>query len=234
MSRKTPRPAPTAPAPTAGNGRRALFVGLAAFAVVAVAAIVLLRGGRPAPDASADDANRAAALASTHSPTEGEGGAPVHVVEFLDPACETCAQFYPIVRQLMAQNPGRIRLSIRHVAFHGGSEFAVRVLEASRAQDKYWQTLETLFATQAQWAPNHTVQPELVLQAIAPVGLDRGRLETDMNAPAVAERMAQDMRDAVTLKVTATPEYFVNGRGLPEFGVDPLLRLVAEELDRTR
>ena len=42
---------------------------------------------------------RAAALASEHAPTIGAPYAPVHIVEFLDPACETCAAFYPMVQQ---------------------------------------------------------------------------------------------------------------------------------------
>jgi protein-disulfide isomerase len=156
----------------------------------------------------------------------------VHIVEFLDPACETCALFFPVVKQLMAENPNRIRLSIRHVPFHAGSEYVVRLLEASRAQDKYWQTLEALLASQAQWAPHHTVQPALVGPAIAGVGLDEARLVAAMNAPEVARRAQQDLDEAKALKVTATPEYFVNGRRLPSFGYQQLLDLVQEELQR--
>jgi protein-disulfide isomerase len=94
----------------------------------------------------------------------------------------------------------------------------------------YWQTLEALLASQAQWAPHHTVKPELALQAIAGVGLNVDQLMADMNAPEVAQRMERDLNDAVALKVTATPEYFINGRALPSFGQQQLLDLVQEEL----
>jgi protein-disulfide isomerase len=40
----------------------------------------------------------------------------------------------------------------------------------------------------------------------------------------------QDHDDAVALKVTATPEYFVNGRPMPSFGQQQLLTLVSEAL----
>ena len=56
------------------------------------------------------------------------------------------------------------------------------------------------------------------------------RLETDMNNFDVKARMEQDKKDAVFLKVSATPEYFVNGRPLPSFGQQQLLDLVREEL----
>jgi protein-disulfide isomerase len=234
MSRKSQRnrapgsePGKT-PAPAESN--RALYLGAIAALLLALLAGAALFKLKTSPDAPPDDPARQAALASDHSPTLGDAGARVHIVEFLDPACETCAQFYPVIKRLLADNPGRIRVSLRHVAFHDGAEYAVRVLEASRNQDKYWQTLEALFATQAQWAPHHTVQPQLVDQAIAGVGLDLQRLAADMNSSDVSARMARDRNDAIALKVTATPGYFVNGRPLPSFGYDQLLGVVDEEL----
>jgi protein-disulfide isomerase len=117
------------------------------------------------------------------------------------------------------------------VALHEGSEVPVRVLEASRAQGKYWETLQTLFATQSQWAPNHTARPELVMSAIAGVGLDMERLQADMNSAEVAQRVERDLSDAKSLKVTATPEYFVNGKPMPSFGEQQLRDLVAQALN---
>jgi protein-disulfide isomerase len=204
-----------------------LWIGLGVVLLVAALATFALRKhAEPQTDPA-----REAALASEQSPTLGDAAARVHIVEFLDPACETCAQFYPVVKQLLAENPGRIRVSVRHVAFHEGAEFAVRALEASRAQDKYWETLEALLASQQQWAPHHTVQADLVLPILERTGLDMQRLRADMDSPAVSERVARDRNDAMTLQVAATPEFFVNGRPLPSFGFEQLLTLVAEELD---
>lgn len=178
------------------------------------------------------DEARVAALASEHSPTMGDPDAPVHIVEFLDPACETCAIFYPMVKSWLNEVPDKLRLSIRHVPFHKGSEHAVQVLEAARAQGMYWETLEALLATQRQWTQNHTVIPERILPAIESVGLNMARLETDMNNFDIKVRMEQDKKDAVVLKVRATPQYFVNGRELTEFGREQLAALVREEIEK--
>jgi protein-disulfide isomerase len=51
-----------------------------------------------------------------------------------------------------------------------------------------------------------------------------------INSPEVAQRMEQDRNDAMALKVTATPECFVNGRPMPNFGQQQLLTLVSEAL----
>ena len=212
--------------------RRTLVVIAVVVLALAVVAAMFFNVANDEPTAGDVAAARDAALASEHSPTVGDLGARVHIVEFLDPACGTCALFYPMVKGWMSEVPGDIRLSVRHVAFHDGAEYAVKVLEASRNQDKYWQTLETLLASQRQWVNNHVVQPDRIGPVIASVGLDMERLEADMNSADVLKRIEQDKKDAIFLKVSATPEYFVNGRPLPSFGQEQLANLVREELEK--
>lgn len=233
MSRKTQRnrPNPERELPQASrSSRKGIVIGLVVALLLVLVAGTVLYKREGVQSAQLAAAARQAALASDHSPTLGDPGARVHVVEFIDPACETCALFFPMVKQWMAENPGRIRLSIRHVAFHRGSDYVVRLLEASRKQDQYWQTLEALLASQHQWTLNHSVQADIVESAIAGVGLNIDKLMADMNAAEVTQRMEQDRSDAIVLKVMATPEYFVNGRPLPSFGQQQLQSLVREEL----
>ncbi len=215
------------------EARQKKIVGIA-LAVVLLAGIILavVDLGGPAPSVETTSDPRVAALASEQAPTMGSPDARVHIVEFIDPACGTCAFFYPMVKQWLNEAPDKLRLSVRHVPFHEGVDYAVRVLEASREQGKYWETLEALLMTQRQWVTNHVVQRDRVLPAIAAVGLDVEKLQADMNSPQVLARMERDQKDAVTLKVSATPEYFVNGRPLPSFGQQQLLDLVREELDK--
>lgn len=174
------------------------------------------------------------ALVRMHSPTLGNMEAPVVIVEFLDPACETCARFYPLVKQIMAANPGKIRLVLRYAPFHNGSDKVVAVLEAARKQGKFWPALEALLAAQAGWAPNHTPQVGLVWKHLEGLGLDLDRVRADMGAPEIAGVIAQDVEDARTLNVTKTPEYFVNGRPLPSFGFEQLKKLIDDALSETQ
>lgn len=172
-------------------------------------------------------------LVRFHSPTFGNADAPVHIVEFLDPACETCRDFDLFVKNLIAENPGKIRRSIRYAPFHPGSDQVVMVLEAARKQDKYEQTLDALFASQSGWAQHHTARVDLVWPYLDGLGLDIGRLKSDMNSPAIASIIQQDLADAKTLNVTKTPEFFVNGKPMPSFGYDQLKKLVDDALVST-
>jgi protein-disulfide isomerase len=144
----------------------------------------------------------------------------------------TCAAFFPHVKKLLADNPDKIRLSVRHVPFHKGSDQVVRILEAARNQGKYLPTLEALYASQGQWVVHHEVQADRVWPSVVGLGLDLERLRNDMTAPEIARRMEQDMGDARALGVTKTPEFFVNGRPMPSFGLEELQDLVKEELGR--
>ncbi len=175
-----------------------------------------------------------AALVRMHSPTLGNADAPVVIVEFLDPACGTCRAFYPLVKQMMAANPGRIRLVLRYAPFHDGSDKVVAVLEAARKQGKFWPALEALLAAQADWVVNHTSQVALVWKHLEGLGLNLEQMRADMTAPVIANLIAQDLADARTLNVTKTPEFFVNGRPLPSFGYEQLKKLVDDALNDTQ
>ena len=174
------------------------------------------------------------ALIRPHSPSEGRLDAPVVIVEFFDPACGTCRTFYPMVKQLMAEHPNRIRLVMRYAPFHKGSDKVVAILEAARRQGKFWQALEALFESQQAWVSNHTVNADLAWPYLNAVGLNMEQLAIDLTAPDLQQVIAQDLKDATTLGVSQTPEYFVNGRPLPTFGFEQLRQLVAEELAKTR
>ena len=184
---------------------------------------------RPVDKAAAKSADPAA-LARFHSPSVGDAAAKVHIVEFLDPACETCRAFYPYVKEFLHANPGRVRVSIRYAPFHPGSEDVVRMLEAAKRQGKYWETLEALLAAQPQWVIQHRARFDLASNVVRGLGLDMERLSRDMQAPEVTRVIQQDIQDAVSLNVTQTPEFFVNGRPMPSFGYEQLRTLVERAL----
>jgi protein-disulfide isomerase len=206
--------------------KKTLFIGSAVLLVlVFVIGIFLYESERLDKSAKAAAENQAF-LVREHAPRLGPADAKVHLVEFFDPACGTCREFYPLVKDLMKANRDKIRLSVRYAPFHAGSDNVVRILEAARKQDKFWQTLEAVLASQSYWAPNHKAQVELLWPQLGNLGLDLERIKRDMYAPEIDRIITQDLADAKALNVTMTPEFFVNGRPLPDFGYEQLKKLV--------
>ena len=212
--------------------RKALLLAVgAAFLMAFVLGTLLLKSEKAPPEPTA---RNSANLVRMHSPTLGNADAPVVIVEFLDPACETCKAFYPVVKKLMQDNPGRIRLVLRYAPFHKGSDKVVAMLEGARKQGKFWPALEALLATQADWAPHHAAQADLAWRHLEGLGLDLAQVRADMASPGVAQVIAQDLADSRALDVTMTPEFFVNGQPLPSFGYEQLRKQVDAALAASR
>ena len=206
------------------------FLFAAVFLLLAFIVVALVYKSEKSNEAAEAYQRNKSTFVREHSPALGNTGAKVEIVEFLDPACETCRSFSPFVKKMMAANPDKIRLVVRYAPFHNGSDYVVKILEAAKRQGKFWETLDALFASQSSWAPNHRPQPQLVWNHIDRVGLDIGRLRHDMNAPEIERIVQQDIADAKTLNVTMTPEFFVNGKPMPSFGYDQLKNLVDDAL----
>ena len=169
-----------------------------------------------------------------HTPIIGPQNAPVTIVEFFDPACETCRAFYPIVKQIMAQHPDKVRLALRYAPFHQGSDQVVKLIVAARKQGLYTPVLEALLAAQPEWADHAAPNIGIAFEAAARAGLDMERARQDMETPEIQAVLAQDIEDLTALQVSKTPTFFVNGRSLPSFGPEQLARLVAEEVGKVQ
>jgi protein-disulfide isomerase len=165
-----------------------------------------------------------------HSQTLGSDDAKVYLVEFMDPACETCAAFSPFVKQMMDAYPGKIQLVLRYAPFHEGADYFVKILEAAKRQGKYWETLDVMYRTQPDWASHHNPQPQKIWQFLPKAGLDIARIKNDMNDSVIARLIEQDLADAKTLNVRKTPGFFVNGKPLQTFGYQQLQQLVQSEI----
>ena len=165
-----------------------------------------------------------------HSPTLGSDDAKVYLIEFMDPACETCAAFSPLVKNLVVNNQGKIKLVLRYAPFHDGADYFVKILEAARKQEKYWETLNVMYKSQPYWASHHNPQPQKIWQFLPQAGVDVERIRKDMADPAISSMIDQDLADAKTLNVRKTPGFFVNGKPLQTFGSKQLLQLVQSEL----
>ena len=171
-----------------------------------------------------------ARLVRPHSPVFGPANAPVTIVEVLDPACEACKAFAPVVEQILFTYPEDVRVVVRYADFHPVSLQALRLLVAARAQNKVHEVLSALFERQQEWASHTSPDPARAWKIAADAGINVAKAQKDALAESVDRILQQESDDLMALKVERTPTFFVNGKPLPSFGAQQLVDLVASEV----
>jgi protein-disulfide isomerase len=220
--------------------RNELKIMIVVVAVVAVGAFVASRyysgtvEKKPAPPLTQAQTE---GLIRDHSPTLGPANAKVTIVEFLDPECETCAVFGPIVKKMVKDDPN-IRLVVRYMPLHPNSVPAANFIEAAGEQGKYWEALDLLFQKQPEWgerhgAPASAPKPDITAlfeKYARELGLDAEKVKSAVKENRFSAKIDRDKMDGQNLGARQTPSFFVNGRKLARFGEAELKALVAEEL----
>ncbi len=180
------------------------------------------------------------ALVREDSPTMGPADAKVTIVEFLDPECESCASFSPILKRTMKEYEGKVRLVVRYMPLHPNSTLAANFTEAAGEQGKYWEAQTMLFERQGEWGERHGAPasaPKPDVKALfdkyaVDLGLDVERINRAITENRFAEKLERDKRDGQSLGVRQTPTFFVNGRRLARLHGADLRALIDEELKK--
>jgi protein-disulfide isomerase len=182
-----------------------------------------------------------AQLVRPDSPTLGPADAKVTLVEFYDPECESCAAFHPVVKKILRDYEGRVRLVMRYMPLHPNSLSAATFTEAAGEQGKYWEAQELLFAKQAEWGTKHgpaasSAPPpniNVLFQKYAEeLGLDLAKAAAAVKENRYGAKVERDKKDGQALGVRRTPTFFVNGRELVRFGEADLRQLIEDELKK--
>lgn len=173
------------------------------------------------------------------SPTLGNADAKITLVEFLDPECESCAAFHPVVKKILKDYDGKIRLVVRYMPLHPNSALAATFTEVAGEQGKYWQAQEFLFQKQPEWGTKHgpATAPQPDVKALfekytMELGLDLNKFESAVKENRFAAKLERDRKDGQSLGVSKTPTFFVNGRQLARFSETDLRSLIEEELKK--
>ena len=175
--------------------------------------------------------SRADSLIVEHSIKLGENKKNISIVEFLDPECESCALFHPIIRKLYKEYHEDIQIVTRYLANHKNSKFAIKILEASREQGKYEEVLDVMFEKQHLWAMHNNEKPELLWDFLAVIPqLDIEKLKKDSSNPNIDKLIDIDKSDATNLGVKGTPTIFVNSKRLTVLSQKDLFDLVESEI----
>ena len=154
----------------------------------------------------------------------GNPEAPVTVLEYGDYECPYCAAVAPVLRQLVAESGGRVRLVFRNFPLadrHPYALTAALAAEAAAAQGAFWQMHALLFARQDRLT-------DAALRSYAEeLGLDGDRVVGEAAQP-FGDKIEADFAAALAAGVTGTPTLFVDGRRYTgRLEIDALRRALA-------
>jgi predicted DsbA family dithiol-disulfide isomerase len=138
----------------------------------------------------------------------GHPGAPVTVVEYGDYECPYCAAAAPVLRTLVEESGGRVRLVFRNFPLadtHAYALTAALAAEAAGAQGAFWPMHDLLFERQDRLT-------DVALRAYADqLGLDGERVVGAAAQP-YGDKVEADFAAGLAAGVAGTPTIFVNDR----------------------
>jgi protein-disulfide isomerase len=187
-------------------------------------------------DKEANDEPLKEKLVRYDSPAIGPTLAKVTIVEFLDPECESCKAFHPVVKRILKQYEGRVRFVVRYMGFHRSSAMAVAATEAAGLQGQYWQMQELLFDQADEWGHRAVPDEAFFIKYAEKLALNVEAFKKDLNDPKWAQKLNRDMDDGTALGVVGTPTIFINGSKLQELTYEAFedelkLAFLAKNLD---
>jgi protein-disulfide isomerase len=137
----------------------------------------------------------------------GDPDAPVTVVEYGDFECPYCAAAAPVLRQLVEESGGRVRLLFRNFPLpdvHPHALTAALAAEAAGAQGAYWPMHDLLFTKQDRL-------DDRSLKAYADhLGLDGGRVVGE-SAQQFGDKVEADFSAGLDEGVSGTPTLIIDG-----------------------
>jgi protein-disulfide isomerase len=209
--------------------KKTLFISATLIIILAfIAAISIFKTEQTNQNSKVEHYNKVERI---NAPIKGPKDAKVTIVEFFDPACETCAVFYPLVNNIIKKYPGKVKVMMRYAPLHQGSDQVVKLLEAAHIQGQFWPAVDILFAKQQQWTRHHVAQPQTARSLLKTLPLDNEQFKQDTSSKSVSDIIEKDIAEGKTLKVRATPQFFVNGKPLMNFGYKQLTQLVEEAIE---
>ena len=137
------------------------------------------------------------------SPVGGNRDGDVTLVEFFDYNCPYCRQVAPVMAEAEAADP-ELRIVYKEFPILGpGSTYAARAALAAHRQGRYVAFHQALMTFEG-------AADENAVRSIATeVGLDIGKLETDMGDPAIQAMIDRNLQLAQALRINGTPGFVV-------------------------
>lgn len=140
----------------------------------------------------------------------------VLLVEYGDYQCPSCGAAFPNVKALIDEYGDKFTFIFRNfpiTSIHANAKAAAAAAEAAGLQGKFWEMHDQLYERQNDWSGLTVDKRTEVFKTYAQaLDLDVAKFESDMASKTVTQKINFDMALASSVKVDATPTFFLNGK----------------------
>jgi len=138
----------------------------------------------------------------------GNPDAPITIVEFSDFQCPFCERAYSVVKEVLNQYEGQVKLAYRDFPLRQMHPQAQAAAEASRCageQGQFWEYHDLLFENFNQF------DTKSLIGHARDLGLDSPQFEGCLSSGKYLAQIEEDIQDGVEAGVSGTPAFFING-----------------------
>ena len=143
----------------------------------------------------------------------GNPNSKVKLIEYADFQCPSCAAVYPLLKQLLKDENGKIYFIYRFfplTPIHKNAMAAAKAGYSAYLQGKFWQMHDVLFEHQNDWAETDNAADIFVGYA-KQLGLDVKKFQADMNSDTTQKFITAEEDAGTAAGIAHTPTLLLNG-----------------------
>lgn len=165
---------------------------------------------------------------------EGEKNAKLVVTEYADFQCPACANYNPILNQLLGSYKGKIKVVYRFFPLTGIHKNAVisgQAAYAANMQGKFPEMKDLLYDNQKDW--ENLSDPKSVFEGYAKeIELNSEQFKKDMNSSQSRDAVLAGEKEALGLGLNSTPSFFIGNKYVQPGGYEDFKALIDAELKK--
>jgi len=164
--------------------------------------------------------------------SKGAANAPVTITLFSAFGCQVCTDFKPAVDRILAEYDGKVRVVFKHKTFnapHPDALIASQGALAAKAQGKFWEMYEKLFAA------GFSIDRSALERYASELGLNMKQFKKDLDTEKFRPQVLRDSLLANEVGAHSFPNILANGVRIKKpKNYESLKSLVDQELARAK
>ncbi len=171
---------------------------------------------------------------------DGPATAAVTIVKAFDFACPYCMKAGPTMKELVANNKGKVRVVYKNFIVHPETAMLGHLASCAAAKqgkylafkDAWWEKAFTPYAA-SRGQKVESMQKDNVMAFSKELGLDTTKMAADMDSDDCRQLLKGDQEELDVFQVGSTPMFFINGREISgALPTEAFQQIVDEELKK--